>query len=233
MRLKALQLPEPPVRPSLTKGDAWSALGICAWVFASTFPVVVPFLFIAEVKLALRLSNAVAIAMLFLCGIVLARSTGLPPWRTGLVDHAIGVAGLGALRGHIGDVDAYGNELGMTEIAEADELAAAAELVKGKLTGVPVAVVRGYAPGPATVGGIRALLRPAAEDMFRLGSAEARREAVTARRTVREFTDAPVDPASRTRYTSATRYAAITLVQSTLRTFGITLRSGSTSQLLN
>ena len=62
LRQKLLQLPEPPPRPSLTKDDALRALGICLWVFASTFPVVVPFLFIGEVQPALRLSNAVAIA---------------------------------------------------------------------------------------------------------------------------------------------------------------------------
>src|SRR6187200_1609981 len=65
MRLKLMQLPEPPARPSLTRDDALSALAICAWVFASTFPVVVPFFFIADVQPALRVSNAVAIAMLF------------------------------------------------------------------------------------------------------------------------------------------------------------------------
>jgi coenzyme F420-0:L-glutamate ligase / coenzyme F420-1:gamma-L-glutamate ligase len=135
-------------------------------------------------------------------GVVISDTFGRP-WRRGLVDQAIGVAGLGALRGHIGDVDAYGNELGMTEMAEADELAAAAELVKGKLTGVPVAVVRGYTASPADPDGIRSMLRPAAEDLFRTGSAEARTEAVTSRRTVREFTAAAVDPAALERAVAA------------------------------
>ncbi|AEH08578.1 MULTISPECIES: coenzyme F420-0:L-glutamate ligase [Protofrankia] len=126
-------------------------------------------------------------------GVVVSDTAGRP-WRAGLTDHAIGVAGLAALRSHIGDVDPYGNELGMTEIAEADELAAAADLVKRKLSGVPVALVRGFRARADDGRGARALVRPAGEDMFRLGTAEARRSAVTARRTVREFSDAPVDP---------------------------------------
>ncbi|WP_239308131.1 MULTISPECIES: coenzyme F420-0:L-glutamate ligase [unclassified Frankia] len=127
---------------------------------------------------------------------VIISDTAGRPWRAGLTDHAIGVAGMAALRSHIGDVDPYGNELGMTEIAEADELAAAADLVKGKLTGVPVALVRGLRPLADDGRGARALVRPAAEDMFRLGTAEAQRAAVTARRTIREFSDRPVDPAA-------------------------------------
>ena len=95
MRRKLVQLPEPPARPGLTKEDALSAGGICLLVFVSTFPVVIPFLFIGEVRPALRLSNAVAIAMLFLCGYVFARCTGLRPWPTGLVMVAIGCAMVG------------------------------------------------------------------------------------------------------------------------------------------
>jgi len=115
------------------------------------------------------------------------------PWRTGQTDVAIGVAGLTAVRDHRGSIDAHGNELAVTEIAEADEVAAAAELVMGKLDGVPVAVVRGLSTvdDPA---GSTPLVRPAADDLFRLGSAEAMRSAVTARRSVRSFTGQPVDP---------------------------------------
>jgi coenzyme F420-0:L-glutamate ligase/coenzyme F420-1:gamma-L-glutamate ligase len=95
--------------------------------------------------------------------------------------------------------DAEGNELLVTEVALADEVAAAADLVKGKLGGVPVAVVRGMAPADdgSTA---RDLVRPLDDDLFWLGTDEAiargRREAVLLRRSVREFTDAPVDPAA-------------------------------------
>lgn len=132
-------------------------------------------------------------------GVIVTDTFGRP-WRQGLVDVAIGVSGLAALRSLIGEKDGYGNELGMTEVAEADELAAAAELVCGKLDGVPVAVVRGYRGLPDDGRGARALVRSAGEDMFRLGTAEALRQgqqaAVPARRTVRSFSDAAVDPAA-------------------------------------
>lgn len=122
------------------------------------------------------------------------------PWRHGLVDVAIGVAGMAALRDYRGRRDRHGNELQVTEMADADSLAAAAELVKGKLADVPVAVVRGF-PAAADDGrGARALLRSAAEDLFRLGTAEARtlgrREAVDSRRSIRSFTADPVDSAA-------------------------------------
>jgi hypothetical protein len=95
MRQKLLQFPEPPVRPRLTMQDVLSAGSICLWVFLSTFPVVIPFLFIGEVMPALRVSNAVAIAMLFLCGYAFARCTGLRPWPTGLLMVAIGCVMVG------------------------------------------------------------------------------------------------------------------------------------------
>ena len=66
------------------------------------------------------------------------------PWRNGLTDVAPGVAGLDAIRDHRGEVDPYGNELELTQMAVVDELAGAGELVKGKCDQVPVAVVRGY-----------------------------------------------------------------------------------------
>lgn len=125
---------------------------------------------------------------------VLVTDTFGRPWRNGLTDVAIGAAGISPLVDHRGQVDDFGHPLEMTVTAIADEIAAAAELVKGKLSGRPVAVVRGlhYDVDPDGVGA-RTLIRPATEDMFRLGTAEAQRQAVTARRTVRQFTDDTVD----------------------------------------
>ncbi|MEE1813810.1 coenzyme F420-0:L-glutamate ligase [Streptomyces sp. SP18ES09] len=128
-------------------------------------------------------------------GVVVTDTFGRP-WRSGLTDVAIGAAGVRVLDDLRGGTDAHGNPLSATVVATADELAAAGDLVKGKAAGLPVAVVRGL---PHVVGGddeegARALVRSAADDMFRLGTSEAVREAVTLRRTVREFTAEPVDP---------------------------------------
>lgn len=119
------------------------------------------------------------------------------PWRNGLTDVAIGAAGISVLDDHRGRVDAYGHALEMTVTAIGDEVAAAAELVKGKLSGRPVAVVRGLTYDVDADGrGAGALVRAAAEDMFRLGTNEAMRQAVLGRRTVRGFSDEPVDRAA-------------------------------------
>jgi coenzyme F420-0:L-glutamate ligase/coenzyme F420-1:gamma-L-glutamate ligase len=118
-------------------------------------------------------------------------------WRNGQTDAAIGAAGLRVLHDYAGAVDGQGNELFVTQVAVADELAAAADLVKGKLGGVPVAVVRGL---PIIDDGSDAtdLLRGGTDDLFWLGTAEAiergRREAILLRRSIRQFSDAPVDP---------------------------------------
>ena len=117
------------------------------------------------------------------------------PWRVGQVDLAIGVAGLAPVRDARGTVDSYGAVLEVTEIAVADELAGAAELVKGKAEGVPVAVVRGLVL-PDDGRGADALVRAAGQDWFRLGTVEAQQSAVALRRTVRAFTDRPVDRAA-------------------------------------
>ncbi len=88
------------------------------------------------------------------------------PWRTGIVNVALGVAGLPALIDYRGRKDDFGRELRATVVAIADELAAAAELVMGKLERTPAAVIRGYRwEGEPGTG--RDLLRPAAEDLFR------------------------------------------------------------------
>jgi coenzyme F420-0:L-glutamate ligase/coenzyme F420-1:gamma-L-glutamate ligase len=116
-------------------------------------------------------------------------------WRVGQTDQAIGVAGLSPIRDSRGTTDSFGQVLEVTEIAVADEVAGAAELVKGKASGVAAAVVRGLQLDDDGRDG-RALLRPAAEDMFRLGTQEAHRQTISLRRTVRSFTDQPVDRAA-------------------------------------
>jgi coenzyme F420-0:L-glutamate ligase/coenzyme F420-1:gamma-L-glutamate ligase len=129
-------------------------------------------------------------------GVVIADTAGRP-WRDGVVDFAIGAAGVVVRDDLRGRTDPYGNTLEVTVVAVADELAAATELVRTKLARIPAAVVRGLPhlvigdDGPGAV----ALIRPADEDRFRRGTGEAMREAVFARRTVREFTDVPVDRA--------------------------------------
>ncbi|MFE0458257.1 coenzyme F420-0:L-glutamate ligase [Kitasatospora sp. NPDC058965] len=127
---------------------------------------------------------------------VLVTDTFGRAWRTGLTDVAIGAAGLDVLLDHRGTRDSHGNELSLTVTAIADELAAAGDLVKGKATGTPVAVVRGLAAHvtEADGAGIRPLIRPLEDDLFRLGTSEAVRAAVTLRRTVREFSTEPVHP---------------------------------------
>jgi dehydro coenzyme F420 reductase / coenzyme F420-0:L-glutamate ligase / coenzyme F420-1:gamma-L-glutamate ligase len=128
-------------------------------------------------------------------GVIVTDTFGRP-WRTGQTDVAIGAAGVTVLDDLRGGTDPHGNELGVTITAVADELAAAGELVKGKTGGLPVAVVRGLADRVGGEATARELVRDASLDMFRLGTSEAVREAVTMRRTVREFTGEPVDPAA-------------------------------------
>ncbi|MFJ1867842.1 coenzyme F420-0:L-glutamate ligase [Streptomyces sp. NPDC088097] len=126
-------------------------------------------------------------------GVVVTDTFGRP-WRAGLTDVAIGAAGVRVLDDLRGATDGHGNPLSSTVVATADELAAAGDLVKGKAAGLPVAVVRGLGHLRGEGSTARDLVRAAADDMFRLGTSEAVREAVTQRRTVRAFTDEPVDP---------------------------------------
>lgn len=127
------------------------------------------------------------------------------PWRMGVTDVAIGSAGLQVLDDYTGRLDAFGRTLEMTVIAIADEIAAAADLVKGKVNNAPVAVVRGMAEFVTDDinSSSAALIRPLDEDLFPLGSFEAYenglrdglRDAPAHRRTVRSFTDAEVSDA--------------------------------------
>jgi coenzyme F420-0:L-glutamate ligase/coenzyme F420-1:gamma-L-glutamate ligase len=89
-------------------------------------------------------------------------------WRRGLTDVAIGCAGIGAVVDLKGTTDDRGRELQVTEVAVVDELAAAAELVMGKSSGIPVAVVRGVDPAWLRSGNVREeIVRPPHEDLFR------------------------------------------------------------------
>ena len=88
-------------------------------------------------------------------------------WRQGLVDVAIGVSGLAAVLDLRDTPDALGRPLKVTEIALADEVASAAELVMGKAGGVPAAVVRGLDAAWLRDGSVRELIRPPQEDLFR------------------------------------------------------------------
>lgn len=91
LRAKMAALPEPP-RPSLTRDEWLGALAVCLLVVVSTLPPVLPFLVMSDVVVALRVSNAIAIAMLFACGYIFAQHAGLRPLRSGLVMVAIGCA---------------------------------------------------------------------------------------------------------------------------------------------
>lgn len=107
-------------------------------------------------------------------GVILSDTLGRP-WRLGQTDVAIGAAGVRALDDLRGGTDAQGRTLEATIIAVADELAGAAELVKGKASGVPVAIVRGldHLVGELNEPGASSIIRPLAEDLFSLGTEEA------------------------------------------------------------
>jgi VIT family len=92
MRQKLQQLPEPRERPKLTKRDWFGALALCLLSFLSVFPVVIPFIFLSDAKLALRVSYAVAIVMLFCCGYAFGYRSGVRPWAAGISMVAIGSA---------------------------------------------------------------------------------------------------------------------------------------------
>jgi coenzyme F420-0:L-glutamate ligase/coenzyme F420-1:gamma-L-glutamate ligase len=100
-------------------------------------------------------------------GVVISDTFGRP-WRKGLTDVAIGCAGVAAVVDLRGATDAMGRELAVTEVCVADEIASAAELVMGKSSGVPVAVVRGTDPAWLRESSVREeVVRPYGEDLFR------------------------------------------------------------------
>ena len=90
IRERLVELPEPPVQARLDKDDWLGAVGVFLLVFLSTFPVVIPFLFMRSAVPALRVSNAIAIALLFLAGYAFGRMTGRRPVRAGIAMVVLG-----------------------------------------------------------------------------------------------------------------------------------------------
>ena len=123
-------------------------------------------------------------------GVIVTDTFGRP-WRLGQTEVALGVAGTPALRDERGGTDLQGRTLEVTVAAIADEVAAAADLVRTKASGTPFVLVRGLPGGAAGTG--RDLLRPAASDAFRAGGPTVAEHAVTSRRTIRRFLPEPVD----------------------------------------
>jgi VIT1/CCC1 family predicted Fe2+/Mn2+ transporter len=95
MRQNLRQMSEPLKRPGLSKRDWLGAGGLCLLCFLSTFPIALPFIFVSDARLALRISNAVAVALLALCGYAFGHRSGIPPWVTALVMVAFGGAMVG------------------------------------------------------------------------------------------------------------------------------------------
>jgi len=125
-------------------------------------------------------------------GVIVSDTFGRP-WRFGQTDLAIGAAGAHALDDLRGGTDDNGRDLRVTAAATADEIASAADLVKGKTSRMPVAIVRGLegVVGPLDLPGARSLVRLGPADMFRVGSEEAWREGFEA--GLRAARDAPGD----------------------------------------
>ncbi|WMT91677.1 coenzyme F420-0:L-glutamate ligase [Pelagibacterium sp. H642] len=123
-------------------------------------------------------------------GVIVTDTLGRP-WRVGQTDAAIGAAGVHLVDDLRGGVDANGRPLSATVTVLADELAAAADLVKGKASRIPVAVARGLSRLVIDLdsSGAKTLARPAQDDMFRLGSSEAYRQGYEA--AMREMTKEP------------------------------------------
>ncbi|HEY0869083.1 MAG TPA: coenzyme F420-0:L-glutamate ligase, partial [Acidothermaceae bacterium] len=140
-------------------------------------------------------------------GVVISDTFGRP-WRVGVTDAAVGFAGIQAFEDLRGSVDPYGNDLRVTLTCTVDELAAAADLVKGKLNGVPVAIVRGLAvvlhAESLDTQGISQVVRPIDEDLFSLGT----RDVLRARVDAVEFSGEPVDAGRLTRALQTAALAA-------------------------
>jgi coenzyme F420-0:L-glutamate ligase/coenzyme F420-1:gamma-L-glutamate ligase len=158
---------------------------------------------------AARLRAALAAAAGGPVGVVVSDTAGRP-WRDGQTDLAVGAAGVAVVDDLRGGTDAFGTLLEVTVRALADEVAAAADLVKGKLAGTPVAVVRGLAAlvVPDDGPGARALLRGPDADWFALGQVEAVRASLGVPPGSPEAPPAPMFPGdARERLARAVRIA--------------------------
>lgn len=113
-----------------------------------------------------RIRNAIRAAAGAEVAVIISDTFGRA-WRHGLTDVAIGIAGLAGVVDLRGSSDARGRELQVTEVALADEVAGAAELVMGKARGIPAAIVRGLDASWFRAGSARELVRPTQEDLFR------------------------------------------------------------------
>lgn len=131
----------------------------------------------------------------FALGVIVTDTLGRP-WRVGQTDVAIGAAGLQLTEDLRGGFDANGRPLHATIAVVADEIAGAADLIKGKASGLPVAVVRGlgHLIRDLDAPGARSLVRSLEEDMFRFGSAEAYRLGYEAARAELGRAPAPPEP---------------------------------------
>ena len=90
IRERLMELPDPSTYPILTKKDGIGALAVCLLVFLSTFPVTIPFIVFDDARFALRISNLIAVAMLFVCGYLIGHYAGLRRWIMGASCVAIG-----------------------------------------------------------------------------------------------------------------------------------------------
>jgi len=90
IRQKLMRLPEPPSGPRLQKAEWLGALSVFLWVFLITFPVAIPFIFMDDIGRALRVSNAIAIVLMFVCGYAFGRIAGYRPWLSGLATVVLG-----------------------------------------------------------------------------------------------------------------------------------------------
>ena len=92
VRQKLLLLPEPASRPWLSRADWLGGLAVFLWVFVTTFPVAIPFIFMSDVARAMRVSNVIAVGLLVITGYAFGRITNYHPWLTGLAMVVLGGA---------------------------------------------------------------------------------------------------------------------------------------------